>query len=752
VAKHKPVGVAGWETELHKPYFSPVSRPAAPNWYVKLHFRLLASQTNSQSDGARLLGPERHTRGIGVGVLVSVEVLVSVSCALLAALVFVGTGRRTSRSAAFRFVVWLALMLCYPAVSYTIGLMQSGSFHNDLVVVWACFLLGCADGIFACSVDQSDQWARTVLNQATQVVYVLFLLAWYVASLELQLKILLLLLWALNVAKLGMRVWSLLSADCDRVLTADNWLVSKYMGDEDVRRSVWDFDPETMRGYKYAVTGEKDVKDGCVEYRREVTADLVTVDRVWTNGGSLLSRDDTFSSRLKDQCLSFALFKLLRRRLASGNPLHERDDIRTLVFVRRGLAGGDDYERMFRVVEMELGFLFDFFYTRYPSPKQPLIPESATFVVAMAVGLSTLFSPALLHYHHKASIVRQHGIDIWLARCVIVLFLILETFQYLSLVLSDWHKVKMLCRYVHRPSWQGHPVLERLLWLMCRAAPRNKYWSNSVGQYSLLHACLQNERSCLARIAFHKWIKGQLTRMRTVSRRSLPTSVKREIHLFLRSEWLSNLKYGDRILQRNNLLQDFDWSTSRYHYGAVGSILVWHLATAICDAKAGGGRTAITDKRQAATTLSKYCAYLLFQEPDLVTEQVHDVRLLMEALQLRVQELLRKEGCRSKDDMFNKLSGFQPHELAEGGYEKSILDDGIKLGDQIPNDIPDEAVRWIVLAEMWVELLLSVAPSDNVTAHVEKLATGGELITHLWALLTHGGIIDKPKKPYYGPD
>jgi hypothetical protein len=191
-----------------------------------------------------------------VGILVRVEVLVTVSCALLAAIVFLGTGRR---SAAFRFVVWLALMLCYPAVSYTIGLMQSGSFRNDLVVVWACFLLGCADGIFACSVDHSDQWALTVLNQATQVVYVLFLLASYVASLELQLKILLLLLWALNVAKLGMRVWSLLSADCDRVLTADNWLVSKYMGDEDVRRSVWDFDPETMRGYKYAVTGEKDV-------------------------------------------------------------------------------------------------------------------------------------------------------------------------------------------------------------------------------------------------------------------------------------------------------------------------------------------------------------------------------------------------------------------------------------------------------------------------------------------------------------
>lgn len=111
-----------------------------------------------------------------VGLLVRVEVLVTVSCALLATLVFLGSGRRTSRSPAFRLVVWLALMMSYPAVSYTIGLMQSGSFRNDLVVVWACFLLGCADGISACSLDGSDQQARTFLNQAAQVVYVLLLL------------------------------------------------------------------------------------------------------------------------------------------------------------------------------------------------------------------------------------------------------------------------------------------------------------------------------------------------------------------------------------------------------------------------------------------------------------------------------------------------------------------------------------------------------------------------------------------------
>ncbi|CAL4915168.1 unnamed protein product [Urochloa decumbens] len=719
-----------------------------------------------------------------VGLLVRMEVLVTISCSLLAMLVLLGSSRRTCRRAAFRFVVWLALMLCYPAVSYTIGLMQSGfgSFRNDLVIVWACFLLGCADGIFACSVDDSDQQSRIMLNQATQAIYVLLLLLSYTSSLQLQLMLLLLLLWFLNVAKLGMRLWSRLSAGRDRVLTANNWLISKHMEHEYVR-SVWDFDAGTMKGYRYVVMGQKDVKDGCAEYKLEVADDhgvkddhdLITVDRVWQHegNGTLLSRDNT----VKDRCLSFALFKLLRRRLSPNLLLHERDDIRTLVFVRRGLAGGEDHKRMFRVIEVELGFLFDFFYARYPPPKLSLIPETITLVAAVVLSLSILLSPAFLRYqspHSQAwagnrSFVTT-GVDIWLTRFVIALFVMLQLFQYLSLVLSDWHKVKMLCRYLRKPSWQGHRILEWLLWLMFRATLTASYWSNSVGQYSLLHACLKNERSCLARVPLHKWIKGGLNRIRTVSHRTLPVSVKRAIHLLLRSEWLTNLKYGDRTLQRNNMLQDLDWSTSRYkHGGAMGSILVWHIATTICDMETASrgakkqqlAAAIIAENREVATTLSNYCAYLLFQAPELVTDHVYDTRLLMEALQLRVQEILHKQGCRSnkddmvplfqgmKDDTFNKLSEFESGKL-ESGYEKAILADGIRLWDQVSNKVADEGMRWNFLSEMWVELLLSVAPSDNVTAHVKKLATGGELITHLWALLTHGGMIEKPTKPYYG--
>ena len=710
-----------------------------------------------------------------VGLLVRVEALVTASCALLATLVFLGSGRRTSRSAAFRFVVWLALMLSYPAVSYTIGLMQSGSFRNDMVVVWACFLLGCADGIAACSLDGAAQQARTMISQATQVFYVMLLLISYLGSLQLQLKVLLSLLWLLNVAKLVLRLRGLLAAGRDRVLTADNWLISKYMAHEKVS-SIWDFDPATMRGYRYVVTGDdkKNVQYqyGAAEYK--VDDELVTVEKAWEqHDGSLLSDDD----KLKDLCLSFSLFKLLRQRLnLNGKPFHEPKDIRTLVFVRRGLAGGDsceDHDRMYRVIEVELGFLFDFYYARYPSPKQTLVPETATFMAAAALSLSTLFSPALLHHHHHhppppgggAVDYTTTSVDIRLARLVISLFLVLELSQYLSLVLSDWHRVKMLCRYVrHRPWWQGHPILEKFLWLTCRATLTRSYWSNSVGQYSLLHSCLENQSSCLlTRVPLHRWVKDQLATTRAVTRRSLPVAVKRQIHRLLRSEWLSNVKYGDRTLQRNDMLQVFDWSTSRYKFGTMGSILIWHIATAICDDElsklfaAAGGKArpraahnaVAADSREVATVLSNYCAYLLLQAPELVTDEVHDERLLMEAVQEAIQNYLRNIGCRrSKDAMFASLREFMPADEANFTGE-AVLADGAQLGYQLLSAMADEAALWNLLAEMWVELLLAVAPSENVTGHVKKLATGGELITHLWALLTHGGIIKRREKPYY---
>ena len=53
---------------------------------------------------------------------------------------------------------------------------------------------------------------------------------------------------------------------------------------------------------------------------------------------------------------------------------------------------------------------------------------------------------------------------------------------------------------------------------------------------------------------------------------------------------------------------------------------------------------------------------------------------------------------------------------------------------------------WAMLADFWAEIMLFIAPSDNVEGH-EKILYRKELITQLWALLTHAGIVTRPKVP-----
>ncbi|OEL18271.1 hypothetical protein BAE44_0020710 [Dichanthelium oligosanthes] len=187
-------------------------------------------------------------------------------------------------------------------------------------------------------------------------------------------------------------------------------------------------------------------------------------------------------------------------------------------------------------------------------------------------------------------------------------------------------------------------------------------------------------------------------------------------------------------------------------------MLIWHIATTICDYKTPLQDGTVLDENQlVATTLSYYCSYLLFYVTELVMENFHSTQLFLQDLQVNAQQCL--VGCRSKDAILERLSCLKKGDKADKADKykdradkkgdkadkyKDILAGGAKLADQLMQELPDKAARWELLAEVWVEKLISVTPSNNLTAHTNRLATGGEYITHLWVWLTHKGVLEPP--------
>jgi hypothetical protein len=80
--------------------------------------------------------------------------------------------------------------------------------------------------------------------------------------------------------------------------------------------------------------------------------------------------------------------------------------------------------------------------------------------------------------------------------------------------------------------------------------------------------------------------------------------------------------------------------------------------------------------------------------------------------------------------------------LSAAGSKHEVLKEGARLGEQLVELMKgeEEEAAWKALAGFWCEMILCLAPSDNLDGHAVAVARGGELITLLWALLTHVSI------------
>ncbi|GAB4826665.1 hypothetical protein Ancab_033561 [Ancistrocladus abbreviatus] len=707
------------------------------------------------------------------GQLIWIEIFVVVGL-VMGFLLQLGSLRRLTSNALFKCSFWVTYIAAGSLLSYVTGLIHQITFSGNLVAIWGMVLLatlGTCGNTSAFSLQDNENQQRVIFEFVLQSFWVLSVLSFSISEADLVFWLPLLLLWFLMIQKVRERELAFkhasLSSSSGVVKTTR--MVAEYMRDGHVSSNEAEADPNpnSMVGYRYLVGVNAATMEWDSQSYREglkKTDHLITTDEIWKCEGRLLSSTGVDrDGRLKDTCLSFAMFWLLLRRYA-GYPLYECSRDKTWRFVRDGLLSGsrskdndDDFgvERAFRVIEVELHFLYDYFYTKYYAVYARGIPKKLVqlCIVILYCWLATMIVLYPYHlkrdtyrgylYHYSDSIhsssldfedvldYRASGHSISVTWIVMLAMGILELLEIGILVTSDWCIVGFLCIYVRKQLWRKK-LVEKLIEIVCRTPFVFKHWKRALDQHSLLnHAPTRKFSHLLPRI---------LIRGREIKSVKLSKQVKKAVA----SSILENgprLPNGAASLLRNGADQ-FSLECQMETHTHV--ILVWHIATSLCEIHSG--QSSPTDfaiekepRRSdfhVATCLSKYCAYLVAFAPKLLPDHIEITSGIYDhVVKTEIKEFL--EGCKSPRG-FDELMA-----LNDGEHAETILRKGAKLGKRLINEIGDEAKRWKVLADFWAELVVFLAPSDNVRAHAKYLANGGEFITHIWALLTHAGILKR---------
>lgn len=648
------------------------------------------------------------------------------------------------------------LLLNYSLVHYTLGLMQLSSSDekpDDFFQVWAVLLVTLQYSVrigipYRKSKDMSlidllmSLWAANLIRSQT----------------VLSLKIPLWFIWSVNALRII--AFFISSNSAFDIHTNNMRLVSNYMRYEHELGNPEDVDPATMAGYRYLVLGEgkqeMKVEPPVFKLELDVTNpdEMVTVERVWSLRGSrfLGGGGVDQDNRLKDVCLSFALYKLLRRRF--GNlPIHEARQPKTkrLVFDYILQRGSKNYERAFRVTEVELRFLRDFHYSKHAIMFAKGFPGWRMLLAGSLVS-AVMYLGFVVHRLSKSP---DTDSKVFVTYCIIVLVVIKELWEIAIYVLSQWTKVLVLCKYV-KDSRLRHPLFECALGFFCRLITNAK-WNQRIGQYNILVDVLQ-ERSVLFA---YRHLKG----------RFLPVKIKLqgEVKSALFESFSALRNANDNDLEsyfplafrtnQQDIVSDISWAGDELE-ADTHRILVWHIATCLCEINLSDQASARTiysfglitrplvkktaiiaddlwEHYIAAVTLSNHCAYLVTQS--LVPDNGLVVNKVYEVVQKEASSAI--SGCKSMADIYRNLTRMA--RTPDGSEGRSIVKMGAQLAEQLRLAYGDDeqVALWRDLSRFWRGFLLHLAASTKAAKHDVHLRGPGELTTHLWALLSHAGFL-----------
>ncbi|KAF7076752.1 hypothetical protein CFC21_081365 [Triticum aestivum] len=525
-----------------------------------------------------------------------------------------------------------------------------------------------------------------------------------------------------------------------------------------------------LKRCKLVIMGEEDLviqpsPDGY--YLKNVSPDdtVATVGKIWQHA-CCTNLDQ--GPRLKRLCLSFALFKLLRRRF-EHLPLSDAEtrECRGLLF--NGIYSDRTEgaaEALFQMMNDEVKFLCEYYHSVIPvvlaSPFFFLANYFLLPVVVLGLCILTVIlcgygdaSFAFAHirtdnYTFSSDIVSSTMcllfqaliwrpafftlMNFFITFLLFVIFFFEEIWEFIVFLFSDWFMVSVLCNFVAKPQWQSSPTYSGVVYSFLWVQSKMSQPTISFKQFSLLNL---------------RWpLVLSIPSIFSLLLRTAP--VPNKAKHFIVESLVAHCCDGAPLSNGKSALADRpDLLAACKSKSIVEVILTWHIATALLEA-CPPHRNQSKDSHTVATSLSRYCAYLVAFHPDLLPENPDNTERVFEAAKA---ELKRTLGCASyylscwcwRVDQIRKVA--EATTMTEWKEGEVVLN-GARLGNLLKEEaLRDSGVQWEqtwkLLADLWTELIVYIAPSskeDHVMGHESLLVQGGEFITMLWALTTHTGI------------
>ncbi|KAA8515410.1 hypothetical protein F0562_018979 [Nyssa sinensis] len=680
--------------------------------------------------------------------------------------------------------LWLAYLMADAAAKFGIGVIsktqrdtsRSGHVANgDLMAFWAPFLLvhlGGPDTITAFALEDNELWLRHLLElvvQCSLTVYV-FIITFYRNKLWIPT---LLMLFA-GIIKYSERTRALYRGS---MKSFRNSMLKKPDPGPNYAKLMDEYYSmkEAQLPTRIEMIREPNQNTKSANVVKGVLSDLQVVKHAF-------EFFETFKGLIVDLIFSF----------------RERKQSRDFFLERTARDA-------FRVVEVELNFIYEVLYTKI------VVVRGTDGYLLRFASFGLVVATLVLFCRQDKQFL---NVEVKITYTLLGVAIALDVIAFVRFIFSDWTAVTLKkssilgkVLFVNRKRWFEDSIEKCPSWIGLPIRILYGRWSESMSQYNLIYYCLNARSDWKEKLYGYVGIRDLLDGIIYVNSESFTPQLRDFIFRELKEkakmgEDLEAAKEicsgrGDWTLRINGCRDLLPWIIE-IDYDEI--LLLWHIATELCyytdedkaasEAKDQEGKA--DENKQFCKILSDYMLYLLMRQPEMMSAvagigQIRFRDTCAEAKKffgerklgrgqkqeracLNIQSVENccsccicscccccgsKKADKKKDEqkqacerILSVNTEVKPV-FIKGDRSKSVLFEACRLANKLKemtgeNNGPNRKKdKWEIMSKVWVELLSYAATRCRANAHAKGLSKGGELITLVWLLMAHFGLGDQ---------